>query len=705
MSVLTRPTRQTREQSRRTDGDRGTVSPRTAGGPAALLPAIQLKGPISPEQAAENEDAQASNLQAGRDIRRPPSALHTGDFTQMQSATGRVDQAGLSFPWLNSLEATPSSPSIDISPPRRTSLNSPPPPIQPSPFEYAAPARRPRAPSYHSFSSFVYKPPTSPLVQQENNDDLDVGLHGSTGENRRRTLPADGFHNLRSLPSSLAQAARQPGSFQTDLSFLSQSREARRSAVFSNNFLGSVSPPTPGFLRSRRTSFSGEGSPLQPSSMVGSYEESILRGRMSTTPSKPVDFTAQIGALGKGNCKPKFPDHVTLSFPAVFYNWNTFEPTVSTEPSPYVGQIDLEHGLLPPKRKERQSKPEEDIDMNNGYLDDGRQPIDTPPGRTRRRKRSISPSKRPAGGSYRLPQQGQLQILIKNPNKTAVKLFLIPYDLEGMEPGTKTFIRQNSYSAGPIIDTPAMMRTPSESPSEAKPTARNERATLRYSIHLHMCCPAKGRYYLYKSIKVVFANRVPDNKERLRNEIRLPEPRFSPYRPSSEILSSPSMSSLRMSLDKENRRSSYQLADSFESMTRMSHQRMPSFGPPSPSPVPPVPTIRNFSRPTKITVPADSQSNDSSMNETTSAQPSCGMGSMSGPFRRVLPDRSDSLRSNSSSTSTDSAYNKLNKGDIGYGGLFARPGTPECSEGLLSRKLRTVDSRGSPTASRNQEAS
>jgi hypothetical protein len=35
---------------------------------------------------------------------------------------------------------------------------------------------------------------------------------------------------------------------------------------------------------------------------------------------------------------------------------------------------------------------------------------------------------------------------------------------------------------------------------------------------------------LYKSIRVVFANRVPDGKEKLRNEIQLPEPRYSAYK-------------------------------------------------------------------------------------------------------------------------------------------------------------------------------
>jgi len=65
------------------------------------------------------------------------------------------------------------------------------------------------------------------------------------------------------------------------------------------------------------------------------------------------------------------------------------------------------------------------------------------------RKSRVAPK-----GGYRIPQQGQLQVIIKNPHKTAVKLFLIPYDLPDMQPGHKTFIRQRSYSAGPILDMP-----------------------------------------------------------------------------------------------------------------------------------------------------------------------------------------------------------------------------------------------------------
>lgn len=263
--------------------------------------------------------------------------------------------------------------------------------------------------------------------------------------------------------------------------------------------------------------------------MVGSYEESILRGRMSTTPSKPLDFQAEIGVLGLGKCKQSLrcPAHVTVPFSAVFYSYasTTHGRTISEDgPSPYVGQIDLENGLSNPedehraRRKMQTRYPERtpldhnDMDME-ASLADGSELEARTSGSRRRRSRS---PKAPPGGSYRIPEKGMLQIIIKNQNKTAVKLFLVRYDLAGMEPGTKTFVRQRSYS----------------DPEDASST----RPILRYLIQLHICCPAKGRHYLYKSIRVVFANRVPDGKEKLRNEVTYPEPRFSPYKPTRVML-------------------------------------------------------------------------------------------------------------------------------------------------------------------------
>lgn len=250
---------------------------------------------------------------------------------------------------------------------------------------------------------------------------------------------------------------------------------------------------------------------------------------MSTTPSKPLDFLAQIGVLGLGtNCKSSLrcPAHVTLPFPAVFYSYASTPHGRSNNnddgPSPYVGQVDLENGLPNPeetaraRRRSHQRRKASDVEMTGV---EGTSPMpDARDVAKQRRRTTGSGPKAPPGGSYRIPEKGQIQIIIKNQNKTAVKLFLVPYDLAGMEPGTKTFIRQRSYSGGPIVDG-------------EEESAANNRPVLRYLVHLHICCPARGRFYLYKSIRVVFANRVPDGKEKLRNEVTLPEPKFTQYKP------------------------------------------------------------------------------------------------------------------------------------------------------------------------------
>ena len=196
---------------------------------------------------------------------------------------------------------------------------------------------------------------------------------------------------------------------------------------------------------SRRTSLS-----RSIGSFVGSYEESLLTGRLSQTPSRPLDFTASIGVLGTGKCKSSLrcPPHLVVDFPAFFYS----------DISPYVGQIDLERAT------------------------------------TKR--------------GYRIPPQGQLQIVIKNPNKTAVKLFLLPYDVGEMPPLHKTFFRQKQY----------------------------EDEKLRYAIHVQICRTAEGKYYIYRSQRVVFANRVPDGKENLKIVTQHPEPlRYTPWVPEKKV--------------------------------------------------------------------------------------------------------------------------------------------------------------------------
>jgi hypothetical protein len=204
--------------------------------------------------------------------------------------------------------------------------------------------------------------------------------------------------------------------------------------------------------RSRRMSSVGTITSELFGSFVGSYEESILNGRMSTTPSKPVPFIAQIGVLSLHASTParlRCPPHLSVPFPAVFYSVQDYD-----SPSPYVGQLDIPAAVA----TKRVSSP----------------------GSTLAKPAPVE--------GYRIPQKGQLQIIIKNPNKTAIKLFLIPYDLEDMPPRTKTFIRQKSYADD----------------------------ILRYAVHIQICSPVRDKYYIFGSLRVVFANRVPDGNERLR---------------------------------------------------------------------------------------------------------------------------------------------------------------------------------------------
>jgi len=417
---------------------------------------------------------------------------------------------------------------------------------------------------------------------------------------------------------------------------------------------------------------------------------------MSTTPSKPLDFVAQIGVLGLGKCKPhlRCPAHVTIPFPAVFYSYETTShgrmSRVEDGPSPYVGQIDLENNIPNPdevrdaKRKRiaaRAARSQvEDLDVLGPHV-----PHKLTEGEVRRaekqKRRSTSP-RAPPGGSYRIPEKGQLQIIIKNPNKTAVKLFLVPYDLAGMEPGTKTFIRQRSYSAGPIIDGPISPQL-------------TDRPILRYLVHLHICSPSRGRFYLYKSVRLVFANRVPDGKEKLKNEISLPEPRFSVYKPGRDSnfgLGITSSAGANLAAEKAYRRRSSGFGlgfgvsnrnlDSMDGITRSidpgfsTGSSYPYVQEQSNVPVNPIPfsLYRNNDRLEDGSAPAFQPSIQSPTSSKSSRPPT-------------------SPGSESSSTMDCSLYGKLSKGDSGYGGnIFtdSNDGQHIVAESLLAKKLRGV---------------
>ncbi|KAI1770840.1 hypothetical protein F4818DRAFT_431199 [Hypoxylon cercidicola] len=655
---------------------------------------------ITPEKQNTDIDDEA-RLREGLSIERPRSALHSGDFTHESSQNDNPVQDG------QRAQRTQDFSSIGDS----WFATSPPRHFTPFRFERRHVTTRPdeTPPGYTSLSSsisssFVYKPPTSPLVQSESNDDIDltspmdgIDISSSFPRNPRR-------HTLMSSHSTPYGIAHSPSPrpsphLRQERTFPYQAHQPRRSLASTPNFSASTSSPqTPALLRSRRPSYSSDLSPLQHASMVGSYEESILRGRMSTTPSKPLDFVAQIGVLGLGKCKSSLrcPPHVTLPFPAVFYSYAGSSHGRSKEddgPSPYVGQVDLENGL-PNQDEDARSKRKlqsRALDVLDKMAEDDRAgasprpalPSERDPRRAQRPKRRSGSPRAPPGGSYRIPEKGQIQIIIKNPNKTAVKLFLVPYDLAGMEPGTKTFIRQRSYSAGPIIDNMP----------EMKDSGTADRPILRYLVHLHICCPSKGRYYLYKSIRVVFANRVPDGKEKLRNEITLPEPRFTSYKP-IRVMHPPISGGTRpgasLAADTAFRRRSsgfyfggstqaYDAADGFNAIS-VQHQPHPFYFSRDAAPIEPVP-LRNGRN-----IGIDSNSGSAAPQSPESSQTS-----------RPTTQSSSNVSNWDSLDSQISRYDKLNKGDVGYGGnAFAHliNGNTGVAESLLSQRLRSLGVQG-----------
>ncbi|KAJ3277664.1 hypothetical protein HK104_003088, partial [Borealophlyctis nickersoniae] len=203
-------------------------------------------------------------------------------------------------------------------------------------------------------------------------------------------------HSLLSIPSSTSstpESPEQPGETMRMMGLTGHDTHAARPYPFRNPYQSTSSNELFG-------------------SLVGSYEESILSGRMSTLPSKPITFIVEIGVVAFGKCKAalKCPPHAQGNFSAFFYELEDDESPAT----PYVGNIEVDECVV----------------ADNEGGGDGES------GGARCKE----------VGGYRLPPKGQLQVIIKNPSRTAIKVFLIPYDFRDMPPGTKTFLRQKSYA-------------------------------------------------------------------------------------------------------------------------------------------------------------------------------------------------------------------------------------------------------------------
>ncbi|XP_010887773.2 protein FAM214B [Esox lucius] len=171
-------------------------------------------------------------------------------------------------------------------------------------------------------------------------------------------------------------------------------------------------------LRSgRRTDISGRSvrSGWPPSSisrsLLGNFEESILKGRFS--PSGRIEgFTAEIGASGS-YC----PQHATLPVHVTYYDISEH-----SAPSPFLGVVSLE----------------------------------------------------PLGKKgYNVPKTGTIQVTLFNPNKTVVKMFLVTYNFGDMPVNHMTFLRHRIFLV-PVEEVEPGGKGEGSLEPRAKPTERRK---------------------------------------------------------------------------------------------------------------------------------------------------------------------------------------------------------------------------------------
>ena len=180
------------------------------------------------------------------------------------------------------------------------------------------------------------------------------------------------------------------------------------------------------------------------------FQEAIISGRMARKPSGSLNgFVMTIGAMGSKKLCPQ----VKLPFAADFYEFEQ-----NDTPVPYVGEVNISDA------------PEEMLSHP---------------------------------GLYRVGSKGHVQVVVANPLNTAVKVFIVKYDLTEMPCGTKTFLRQKTICE------------------------RNN--VLIYACQLKFWCSSKGKIYLYDTVRVVFSHRFPDSIDECRVEYQTPEnPPFFP---------------------------------------------------------------------------------------------------------------------------------------------------------------------------------
>lgn len=314
---------------------------------------------------------------------------------------------------------------------------------------------------------------------------------------------------------------------------------AKTQPVFSNP------PPKRHFLRLQNRSCSNYL--FKNATMAGSYEESLLSGRMSAPASHPIPFSLKLGVIETHEDSlghVKMPKHISTQFEAVFYDHKLHNTGVPGKGGPYVGHVDLErlfvcknldkikcHLTQNSSKRTKLSqaslklafenndfKEENDFGKRNGFDNNitSLKRLRSTEWSEKHFPSLLSNKKLPFPG-YRIPAKGKIQILISNSHKTAVKVFLISYDVTDLEVNQRTFLRYKIFMENGTEESNIRSDTISTSENQAdakfdlRTTSNNikqkPKRVLVQAAHLQILRVSKTRFYLYGDLRLVFQNR------------------------------------------------------------------------------------------------------------------------------------------------------------------------------------------------------